>query len=78
MAAAPAALAAVVVMLAGAAKDGAASRTVIVNACVVVMLDELVEVHVTVVVPIGKVDPDDGKQPTKSVPSLKSVAAGVV
>jgi hypothetical protein len=41
------------------------------------MLDELVDVHVTVVMPMGKVDPDAGKQPTESVPSLKSVAVGV-
>ena len=77
MAAAPAALVAVSVWFAGAVNTGAASRTVTVNVWVVVMLDELVEVHVTVVMPIGKVAPDAGEQLTGSVPSLKSVAVGV-
>jgi hypothetical protein len=77
VATAPVALAAVVVMLAGAVNTGAASRTVTVNVWVVVRLDELVDVHVTVVMPMGKVDPDAGKQLTGSVPSLKSVAVGV-
>jgi hypothetical protein len=51
---------------------------VTVNVSVVVIPDEFTEVHVTVVVPTGKADPDAGEQMTGSVPSLRSTASGVV
>src|ERR1051326_4853381 len=44
---------------------------VTVNVWVVTMFDEFVDLHVTVVMPIGKVDPDAGTQVTGSAPSLR-------
>ena len=52
--------------------------TVTVNVRVVIMPELLVAVQVTVVVPSAKVEPEPGVQVTGTVPSLKSVAVGVV
>ena len=52
--------------------------TVTVNGWVVVLPAASVDVHVTVVAPIGNVEPEAGVQSTGSVPSTASVAAGAV
>ena len=65
-------------MSAGGANSGAASSTVMVKVCVVGMPDEFVAVHERVVMPMTNVEPELGEQVTGTVPSLKSVALGVV
>jgi hypothetical protein len=57
---------------------GATSVTVTVNDFVEVRWFESVAVHVTVVVPTGNVEPDPGTQNTGSLPSVASVAVGLV
>ena len=50
--------------------------TVTVKVQVAVLLDASVAVQVTVLVPIGKVEPDAGVQPTDVVPQLSVVVGG--
>jgi hypothetical protein len=57
---------------------GAVSVTVTLNVAVDFRPALFVAEHVTVVVPIGNVDPDGGTHVTVSVPSAKSVAVGFV
>jgi hypothetical protein len=57
---------------------GVVSRTVTWNVVVAVFESESVAVHVTVVVPSGNVEPEAGVQVTGSVPSVGSVAVGLV
>jgi hypothetical protein len=69
---------AVVLMFAGHTIDGGwVSLTVTVNVQVAVFIAASVVVHVTVVVPTGKVDPDAGEH-TVDAPGQLSTAAGVV
>ena len=66
------------VMLAGAAIDGGVvSWTVTLKVAVAVLLPLSVAVQLTVVVPIGKVEPEAGAHVTGSVPSTTSVAVAV-
>jgi hypothetical protein len=53
------------------------ARTVTVKVLVAVFPEWSVAVHVTVVVPIGNVEPDAGEQVTGTAPSMSSVAVGV-
>ena len=65
-------------MFAGHVIDGGCvSLTVTENVHVAVFIDASVEVHVTVVVPTGKVEPDAGVH-TTAAPGQLSTAAGVV
>jgi hypothetical protein len=54
------------------------SLTVTVKVQLVVLADASVALHVTVVAPFGKVDPDGGTQPTALTPGQLSVAVGGV
>jgi len=65
-------------MLAGTViTGGAVGCTVTVKEACEVLLWESVAVHVTVVVPGGKVDPEAGMQFTATLPSTASVAVAV-
>ena len=65
-------------MLAGQAMTGfSVSLTVTVNVQLAVLLDASVAVQVTVVVPVGKVEPDAGEQLAVD-PGQLSLAVGVV
>lgn len=72
---APDALVASTTLFAGKESAGAVvSRTVTVNVALPVLPEESVAVHVTVVEPSGKVDPEAGEQTAVRVPSTLSVA----
>jgi hypothetical protein len=77
---APAELVAVAVMPVGVPTiTGAASFTVTVNVVGIALSPAAsCALQVTVVIPIGNVEPDAGMQDTASVPSTKSVAVGEV
>ena len=72
---APAKLVALVLMLAGSARTGAVvSPTVTLNEADVEFAWASIAVHITAVVPNGKVDPDAGTQRTDVGPSTRSLA----
>jgi hypothetical protein len=64
-------------MLAGQVIDsGCVSFTVIVNVQLALLLDESVTVHVTVVVPFGKNEPEAGEHVGVPTPGQLSLAVG--